>query len=50
MNNRGECFIPWSCGGWIDGYVKTGTLIKFNGYLYSRSNGGDARVYPSEEL
>jgi hypothetical protein len=50
MNNRGECFIPWSRGGWIAGYEKTGTLIKFNGYMYACANGGDARVYPSEEL
>ena len=50
MNNRGEYFIPWSHGGWITGYEKTGTLIKFNGYMYACANGGDARVYPSEEL
>ena len=50
-NNLGKCFIPWPRGGWIAGYEKTGTLIKFNGYMYARSpNGGDTRVYPSEEI
>ena len=27
MNNRGECFIPWSRGGCIAGNEETGTLI-----------------------
>ena len=50
VNERGECFIPWSRGGLIAGYEKRGTLIKYNGYLYARSNGGDTRVYPSEDI
>jgi hypothetical protein len=48
VNERGECFIPWSRGGLIAGYEKRGTLVKFNGYMYACANGGDARVYPSE--
>jgi hypothetical protein len=39
MNNRGECFIPWSRGGWIAGYEKTGTLIKFSGYVHTCKGG-----------
>ena len=50
VNERGECFIPWSRGGLIAGYEKRGTLVKFNGYMYACANGGGARVYPSEEL
>jgi hypothetical protein len=47
LNNRGECFIPWSSrGGRIPGYEKTGSLIKFSGYLYARRG----NVYPSEEF
>ncbi len=51
MNNRGECFFPWSRGGWIAGYEVTGTLIKFSGYVNTR--GGTSKVgatYPSEEI
>jgi hypothetical protein len=52
MDDHGECFIPWTRGGLIAGKTDRGTLIKFNGYVYSRANGGDARVrvYPSEEI
>jgi len=52
MDNRGECFIPYSRGGWITGKKEKGTLIKFSGYKYARGRGGDAVgcVYPSEEI
>jgi hypothetical protein len=44
MNNRGEFFIPWSRGGWITGYEKTGTLIKFSGYVHTRRGGSWSNV------
>jgi hypothetical protein len=52
MDNRGECFIPWSRGGWIAGKKEKGTLIKFNGYMYARTGRGDAvgSLYPLEEI
>ena len=53
MDDHGECFIPWTRGGLIAGKTDRGTLIKFNGYVYScGANSGDARVrvYPSEEI
>jgi hypothetical protein len=52
MDDHGECFVPWTRGGLIAGKTDRGTLIKFNGYVYSRTSGGDARVnvYPSEEI
>jgi hypothetical protein len=53
MDDHGECFIPWTRGGLIAGKTGRGTLIKFNGYVYScGANCGDARVrvYPSEEI
>ena len=52
MDDHGECFIPWTRGGLIAGKTGRGTLIKFNGYVYSRTSGGDSRahVYPSEEI
>jgi hypothetical protein len=52
MDDHGECFIPWTLGGLIAGKTGRGTLIKFNGYVYSRTPGGDSRahVYPSEEI
>ncbi len=51
MDERGECFIPWTRGGVVAGRMQKGILIKFNGYMYART-GGDARVrvYPSEEI
>ena len=50
MDNHGECFIPYSRGGWITGKKEKGTLNKFSGYKYAC--GGDAVgcVYPSEEI
>jgi hypothetical protein len=43
MSNRGECFIPWSRGGWIAGKKEKGTLIKFSGYnMYARTGRGGA--------
>ena len=51
MNDHGECFIPWSRGGWIAGYEEKGTLIKFSGYIHA--HGGLCSVgsiYPSEEI
>jgi hypothetical protein len=52
MDNHGECFIPWSQGGWIAGKKEKGTLIKFSGYMYARTGRGDAVgcIYPSEEI
>jgi hypothetical protein len=51
MNNRGECFIPWSRGEWITGYEVTGTLIKFSGYVHTRGNTSKVgAMYPSEEI
>ncbi len=53
MNNRGECFIPWSHGGWVAGYKETGTLIKFSGYVHacggSHSGSVGGATYPSEK-
>jgi hypothetical protein len=46
MDDRGECFIPWSQGGLIDGKKEKGTLIKFSGYMHARHG----NVYPSEEV
>ena len=52
MDSRGECFNPWSRGGWIAGKKEKGTLIKFSGYMYVRTGRGGAvgYLYPSEEI
>jgi hypothetical protein len=51
MNNRGECFIPWSHSEWIAGYEVTGTLIKFSGYVHTCGNTSKVgATYPSEEI
>ena len=51
MDDHGECFIPWTRGGLIAGRMEKGNLIKFNGYMYSRTgNGGKQIVYPSEAI
>jgi hypothetical protein len=51
MNDHGECFIPWTRGGLIAGRMEKGILIKFDGYMYSRTgNGGKQIVYPSEAI
>jgi hypothetical protein len=47
MNSRGECFIPCLSGGCIAGYEKTGSLIKFSGFVHARCTG---EMYPSEEF
>ena len=51
MDERGECFIPWTRGGVVAGRMQKGILIKFNGYMYART-GGDrvGCVYPLEEV
>jgi hypothetical protein len=54
MNDQGECFIPWTRGGLIAGRMEKGILIKFDGYIYSRTgnvgNVGKQIVYPSEAI
>ena len=52
MDNHGECFVPYSRGGWIAEKKEKGTLIKYNGFMYARTGLGDAVgcVYPSEEI
>jgi hypothetical protein len=52
MDERGECFIPWSRGGLIPGKKGNGTLVKFDGYMHARAGRDDAVgcVYPSEEI
>jgi hypothetical protein len=50
MNDHGECFIPWTRGGFILGRMEKGTIIKFDGYMYAHTGGGGTAgcVYPSE--
>ena len=51
MDDNGEFFIPWIRGGLIAGKTERGTLIKFNGYVYTRNpKVGQGRVFPSEEV
>jgi hypothetical protein len=52
MNDHGECFIPWSRGGWIAGSEEKSTLIKLSGYIHVRTgrDGEGGSIYPSEEI
>ena len=52
VDKNGECFVPWTQGGWISGKKVKGTMIKYSGYLFAHTgvSGAVGCVYPSEEI